>query len=324
MKGQELVKHVQSELYDSGKKKAIAKLLPKSMDVERYIHSAMLSISKSARLQKCSPETLVRSVIDAAAMGLDFYPSKGHAYLVPRWSKKRNGYEAHFQPGYKGLIHLCGKSDRILKVEARIAYSNEEFQVIEGTEPRIHHVKIIDPKKRGDRMCVYGVVFFKEGGTQFVVLDFDWIEKHVISKSTSRDKNGKLVGPWVDDRDKMDMKTAIRQILDHVSLGNFQEDYQERMVAAITADNDGYEVGVKEDEDDDIAEIPEPEPEEEPEKPKAKKTSKGKKEPEPEPEIEDATFEEVPEEPEPEEPEPEEPASNSPASAGTTEPMDFF
>jgi len=113
-------------------------------------------------------------------------------------------------------------------------------------------------------------------------MDLHQIE-HVMNKTSSK-KSGKIVGPWINDREEMEKKTVVRRLIKLIPLGDFEDDYQERFEKALESDNEGYDLG---NDEDDIPEMTDDKPE--------KKTKTKPEKPDPKSEPEDAQFEDVPE-----------------------------
>ena len=191
------------------KKPEISDMLPTHVNVERFIKSALLVIAGNEKLEQCSVESIVKSVIGAAELGLDFTPAKGLAYLVPFYSSKKKTMEAVFMPGYRGLIHLARNTGNVNYVEAKIVYSNEVLEIEYGSAPFIRHIPIVSGDK-GNRIGAYAYAHFNDGGGQFDFMTEEEIMK--IKARTKSQKNGTIFGPWADDENEMYKKTPIRRL----------------------------------------------------------------------------------------------------------------
>ena len=53
------------------------------MDIERFKRVALLAVSKNPDLLACSPSSIIRSIIEAAEIGLEPTGSLNRAWLVP-------------------------------------------------------------------------------------------------------------------------------------------------------------------------------------------------------------------------------------------------
>jgi len=189
---------------------AIREVAAATITPDRMVRLVCAAASREPRLAQCSPMSILRSMMQAAELGLEVCSGLQEGHLIPRWNKKGNGglgcLEATFLPGYQGLIRLACESGSVRNIEARIVYENDFFEHEEGTQPRITHRPTL--KERGEIVAVYGVAFFPDGGTQFEVMpraDVDAIMKR------SKDKDDGF-SPWKSDYGEMARKTAVRRL----------------------------------------------------------------------------------------------------------------
>jgi recombination protein RecT len=191
---------------------ALTAALPKHLKVEHFIRVALAAMQRSPKLFECSPESVLLSLMRAAAMGLE--PDGGvlgHGYLVPYWNSKTRKYDCQFIPGYRGLIRLAHNSGDVADVWAEVAYEKDLFSYELGLEPKLQHKRndvVDDP---GPLRYAYAVARFRDGERKFVVLNKRDIDR-IKSASASRDKSGKIVGPWLDWESEMWKKSAVRRL----------------------------------------------------------------------------------------------------------------
>lgn len=79
-----------------------------------------------------------------------------------------------------------------------------------GLDAHLRHVPA-----RGDRGEVqgwYGVLRFPGGGTYFEWWDVESINEHRDKFASTRNKDGRVVGPWVDHYEAMARKTVVRSL----------------------------------------------------------------------------------------------------------------
>lgn len=177
----------------------IQELLPAHIDVNRFIKSALLAVARNNTLKQCTPVSLFTAVVNAAELGLDFTPAKGHAYLVPY------GKEATFMPGYRGLAELAIRGGKVAQIWSYIVYEHDEFSIVYGTIPDIKHVPLLTGNK-GKIVGAYSVARFKDGTVQFEYMDY---EQLMAIKKRSKAANN---GPWVTDEGEMIRKTVMRRL----------------------------------------------------------------------------------------------------------------
>jgi recombination protein RecT len=172
---------------------------------ERLTKITLGAISRVPRLLECTPQSILRSVLDAASLGLE--PSGGalgQAYLVPFKNNKIGKYEAQLIVGYRGLITLARRSGHVSGVEAHVVHENDVFIVEYGLNPVLVH----KPKITGDRgkiIAVHCLALLSDGARQVEVMTIGDVED--VRKRSRASNNG----PWVTDYSEMVRKTVVRR-----------------------------------------------------------------------------------------------------------------
>lgn len=194
--------------------KAIADALPPGSKITpTWFTQFSLQAAKSDQLRECSALSIYEACLEAATLGLLVGGSLAHAYLVSYNCKVgANSWEkrAQFQLGYRGMVELLRRSDKIKRVEARVVYEGDDFDFGYGLVPTLTHKPrgCTDPAKITH---AYAIAFFSDGSTQFDVLDKDEIaDARKRSKSFSSEKGP--AGPWVTDPGEMCKKTVVRRL----------------------------------------------------------------------------------------------------------------
>jgi len=201
-------------------KKQIALALPRHMTPERMIRIAYTAVQRSPKLLECSPESVVKSVIEASELGLEPSGILGHAYLVPYWNAKTRKLEAQLQVGYRGFIELAGRSKRVRNITASVVYDCDVFLYELGLQQKLTHVPKLNRNDDAKPVAAYAIAFFVDGGNQFVVLDLREIERRMeCSSQVQAKKAGKLKETtWDTDWEAMARKTAIRALATYLPL----------------------------------------------------------------------------------------------------------
>ncbi len=115
-------------------------VLPPGMDAQRFMRVSLLAISKNPALLRCTPGSIIRSVVEAAEIGLEPTGSLNRAWLVPYENKDTKKQEAQLMIGYQGYADLMRDSGKVTRVVAEVVYDGDHFKVVKGTdEPRIEH-----------------------------------------------------------------------------------------------------------------------------------------------------------------------------------------
>jgi recombination protein RecT len=179
-------------------KPQMARALPKHMDPDRLARIALTVLRQTPQLSRCNPQSFLGALMTSAQLGLEPGPL-GEAYFVPY------GQEVTFIPGYRGLVKLAWQSGQMKSIAAHTVHEHDEFDYAYGLEPVLRHKPALTG--RGDVIAVYAAAVLKDGGSAFVVLSKEDIEK---IRTRSRASNN---GPWKTDWDAMARKTAVRQLI---------------------------------------------------------------------------------------------------------------
>lgn len=199
-------KPAQTELmgFIESKRSEFAKLVERTVGVDRFLRVAMTTINRSEALRSCTPISLLAALMDAAQLGLEVGGPLQEGWLIPYKG------EATFQPGYRGLISLLIEHRLVKKIEARLVYEQDEFRVEYGLEPRIIHAPHVSDD-RGKLVAVYAVAWLANGEVQFDVLAPADVER---ARKSSR-SSGSV---WVAHEGEMWRKTAVKRLIKYLRL----------------------------------------------------------------------------------------------------------
>lgn len=175
----------------------IARALPKHMDADRMARIALTTLRKTPKLANCSPESFLGALMTCSQLGVE-PGATGEAYLVPF------GRECTFVLGYKGMAKLFWQSPMAKSLDAQVVYENDQFDYEYGLEPYLRHKPVLGD--RGRAVAYYAVATTVSGGSAFVVLSPQDVEKH---RKFSKSGNS---GPWRDHYDAMAKKTCVREL----------------------------------------------------------------------------------------------------------------
>lgn len=190
--------------------KQIAKALPSAITPERFARMAMTAVTMNPDLGKCTPQSFIGALLQAASLGLEPNTSLGQAYLIPYNNYKNGMKEAQFQIGYRGMIELAHRSGEFQTIEAHVVYANDEFEYELGLEPKLKHKPAMSD--RGEITWVYAIYKLKSGGYGFEVMSKHDIDEH--RKKYSKAKTS----PWDTAWEGMAKKTCIKQVLKYAPL----------------------------------------------------------------------------------------------------------
>jgi recombination protein RecT len=200
------------------KKGELAKMLPKTLSIERLLKVAQIAATTTPALAKCDVPSLVGAIGQCAQMGLEPNTVLGHAYLVPFNTKRKdaNGAERWVNSvqviiGYKGLIDLARRSGQIVSIAAHEVCESDHFELVYGLDEKLNHTPAMG--ERGKVIGFYAVAKLKDGGYCFEFMSLHQVQE--IMKAT-QSKGG--YGPWKEHFIEMGRKTVIRRLAKYLPL----------------------------------------------------------------------------------------------------------
>lgn len=202
--------------------KAIQSLVPKHVTPERLCRIGLNAVSRNPKLMECDPATIVGSIVNCASLGLE--PNLlGHAYIVPFYNNKAKRMEAQFQIGYKGALDLVRRTGQVSTISAHEVYEGDIFEYEYGLDEKLIH----KPCGEDDETKIthfYAAYKLKDSGTGFIVMTKKQMDKHRDKFTKSRDKSGKVFGPWDEHYVSMGLKTVILKLIKYMPISIEQEE----------------------------------------------------------------------------------------------------
>lgn len=204
---------------------AIANALPNGGKPDRIIQSAVFQITSNPALANCTAKSVIGCVLNSSLLGVN--PALKQCFFIPY------GDQATFQLSYTGLIALARRSGMVLDVYANVVRKKDRFEVTQGTDRKIVHVPDLTDSSE-DFTAVYAVVKYSNGGTEFLVMTADQVEKRRMKSKTQR---GAPSGVWAEWKEEMWKKTALRALLKTAPLSDEQAAAIATDGATLTPDN---------------------------------------------------------------------------------------
>ena len=186
-------------------KGSIGEMLPKHLTAERMLKVALTAINRTPKLLECTQESVIKSVIAAAELGLDCSGTRGEAYLVPYYNNKKGKYECQLIPGYKGLVKLARQSGKIARIEAEVVHEKDHFDYVKGTAFIVNFERELH-EDRGAPIGAYSLIEFKDGGQQAEYMTVDEINQ------IRKDAAGGNSPAWKNHWGEMAKKTVWRRL----------------------------------------------------------------------------------------------------------------
>jgi recombination protein RecT len=188
------------ELLES-RKGSIGSVAASFMSPERIIKVVLNSVDRTPKLAQCTGNSIFRSVLAAAELGLDPGGALNQAYLVPFKA------ECTLIVGYQGIVDLAFRSERVVSVNAAAVYEGDVYEEEGGLAPKLRHVKGRGPRDPKKLTHAYAVIQLKDGGLVYDSMTRAEVDA-IRARSRSRDD-----GPWVTDYAEMAKKTVLRRTL---------------------------------------------------------------------------------------------------------------
>jgi recombination protein RecT len=200
------------------KKGELAKMLPKTLSIDRLLKVAQIAATTTPALAKCDVPSLVGAIGQCAQMGLEPNTVLGHAYLVPFNTKRKDasGNERWVNSvqviiGYKGLIDLARRSGQIVSIAAHEVCERDHFELVYGLDEKLNHTPAMG--ERGPVVGFYAVAKLKDGGHSF-----EFMSVHQVQEIMRATQSKGAYGPWKEHFIEMGRKTVIRRLAKYLPL----------------------------------------------------------------------------------------------------------
>lgn len=189
----------------------IKSVISETLKPEKVMRLSYQIVVKNPDLaRKCTPESLMNSILEAASLNLEVGGPMGLAHILPYKGV------AELRIDYKGEIELMYRSPLVKKVVVQAVYENDLFEYEYGTDQYLKHrpagSKVVGMVRlqKGKLVAAYCMVFFTNGDSNFVVCDQEMAD---YAKSCSDAKNSKY-SPWNKPGEVhwMWIKTAVHRM----------------------------------------------------------------------------------------------------------------
>lgn len=190
-------------------KTELARAIPNQLKADRLVRMAITMIRANGTLARCTPISVMATVVECAQLGLELDPVIGHAYPVPF------GDQCTLIVGYRGFSHLMYQSGAYNEIGTEIVQLGDKFKFALGADRNLTHEPVgpritQDPTKwRG----AYAYTISLNGHYSFYFMDREEIETTARNRSkswASYKRDGKST-PWMTDPVEMYRKTPLRR-----------------------------------------------------------------------------------------------------------------
>lgn len=189
----------------------IKKALPSVITPERFTRMALSTLNTTPKLMECSKMSFLGALMNAAQLGLEPNTVLGQAYLIPY--RNKGNMECQFQIGYKGLIDLAYRNDKMQNIQAHCVYENDQFEYELGLDSKLKHIPALSD--RGNLILVYAMYKLTNGGYGFEVMSKEDIDNHAKKYSQSFSSS---YSPWKTNYEEMAKKTVVKKLLKYAPI----------------------------------------------------------------------------------------------------------
>lgn len=178
------------------------KVLPSHVSAERFLRICSSEITKNPLLLECTPVSFLGSVMLSAQMGLEIGGHLGHSFLIPYRNKNQGKVLCTLQFGYKGLLELVLRSDKISSISAQIIHENDFIEI----DP-LQNTVTFRPLLKGDRGKWYlavAVAKFRNGDQKV-----EFMTREQIMKRKSVAQSASIWNAWEEEMAK---KTVLKSL----------------------------------------------------------------------------------------------------------------
>jgi recombination protein RecT len=179
------------------------KLLGSRELAERLARVAVTCISSDSKLGQCNAQSLVRTVLRLAEIGLE--PGRD-AYLIPY------GQDCQAIIRWEGYVRAARMSGEIKRVWSSVIREGDTYKIRAGSaSPSIEHEWDLTTK-RGDVIGAYACAEWTDGTVEIEIVDRDYLDR---CRKAAGGK-GQAWGQWFD---QMARKSVVKRLCQRLPLG---------------------------------------------------------------------------------------------------------
>lgn len=182
---------------------------------DKEVSFAVQAAQKNPFLQKCTPESALKAILNIAQVGLTLNPVKKEAYLIPRYNSANKKMEVCLDPSYIGLSKLVTDAGGASSINSQLIYEGDEVEISLGDEKPIkkHTPYFLVGKEKGDIIGVYSRAILIDKTEHVEIMSrMDVLEIRQRSESYKAYIDGKIKSTtWVTDEGEMYRKTVVKR-----------------------------------------------------------------------------------------------------------------
>lgn len=167
---------------------------------------ALEILESNKKLQRCTPESIGRSLIDLGVMGLTLSPAMRLAYLIPY------GNTCTASPSYMGLEQVAYRTGMIEGIQCNVVREHDEFRVF--TDRNGRNIEHVEASTRGEVTHAYCIAWLTSGRTIIEVMDQQALRG--CRDAAAKKNNGQIPFVWTGPfREEMYKKAVMRRAWKH-------------------------------------------------------------------------------------------------------------
>ncbi len=203
------------------------------MKPEDLVRITTMAMSRTPLLARCTLSSILRSLMDAAALRVRPGGLNGRGYLIPRKHNKVTPavYECHFDPGWRGLVDVARRSGAIKSLGAEAVREGDEFDYGYSPLPKLYWKPMPLGPDAGPRAIIaaFAVAQLTDGSIQIEVVDKEDLDKiQAVSAAES--------GPWLDWPKEQSRKSSVKRLCKYLPVPDDFLDLDKAMALSDGAD----------------------------------------------------------------------------------------
>lgn len=210
------------------------------MKPSAMIRLSLMAFARTPTLARCTLSSILRSLMDSAALRVRPGGLNGRGYLVPRKNNKVDPpvWECHFDPGWRGLVDVARRSGKVKALGAQVVREGDYFEY--GYDPLpilkwkpLRELKPADADgvvKERPIIAAFAVAQLADDAIQIEVLEGDDLAQ-IKKSSAAGDK-----GPWADWEAEMCRKSAVKRLCKYLPVPDDFDDLDKAMTLSDGAD----------------------------------------------------------------------------------------
>lgn len=187
------------------------KAMPRGGEAVQLVRDALTCLRTTPKLAACEAQSVLGALMTAGQLGLHV-GVLGQAWPLPYWDKNIKGFRAQLIIGYQGYQELAHRSGKVASFMPRTVHEGDEFDLDYGRagQPVLHR----PPTRglRGDIVGFYSQATYINGGVDVLYMSFEEMQAYRDKWASTRTKDGRIFGPWVEHFEAMANKTTQRRL----------------------------------------------------------------------------------------------------------------